>query len=504
MLIFVSGCINMEIQQNLLDTEVRMKQYDRFAVCLRKLLKQKNVSVTELSRLMGFKSRNSLFRIVNDQTSSETEAAFLSAMKEKKALDLSGQEWDSLQRALEISRDGLSSYMAQQAIRHLLIGSDGVQEAEERHSIGEIIDGFRHCGEIRMVLCNCCRAALMKEVHDCLEALPSSTVREVRHYIHACSDTLAQSIAAARPLLFCHWYTPLLMAPAGQMCERDLLLRGSAFSITGVDARGDVLRRQYLMLDENDLRPISLEDSDYLIPESLVEGMQGSLIPLKEEGFGPPAMETYLKYTEHYRQLEKNRPIYSLKPDIPINFIHPDLLESAVRDGFHAMGLVNDEQADAMVRAFYDVHYKRWNNFATKNRVTHTVFSRKAMERFAVTGRQSDHFFGMRAYTPDERRSILLQLRELQVNNPYFNVYFLRHSDGMDPAEITLYDGMGVLMTQPGTSYDLNGSHAEVFITDEGFTRRFRNFFLHDLLDRHVMGAAETLAVLDELIRMIP
>ena len=39
---------------------------------------------------------------------------------------------------------------------------------------------------------------------------------------------------------------------------------------------------------------------------------------------------------------------------------------------------------------FYDIQLRRYENFMNKRRVTHTIFSREAMLRFAQTGMQSE------------------------------------------------------------------------------------------------------------------
>ena len=79
-----------------------------------------SVSVTSLARQMGLKSRNSLFRILNDQTSNALEAAFLAELRKSQALLLTQAEWAALDEALEISRVGVSDYRNNLAIHTLL------------------------------------------------------------------------------------------------------------------------------------------------------------------------------------------------------------------------------------------------------------------------------------------------------------------------------------------------------------------------------------------------
>ena len=203
------------------------------------------------------------------------------------------------------------------------------------------------------------------------------------------------------------------------------------------------------------------------------------------------AVGDYLAYTEDCRKLEQNRAIYTIKLDVPVSFVPADILVSCVSDG-----LLEKEVLEDMER----IHRQRFENFLTKKKVNHTIFSREAMERFAQTGRQSDHFFALRSYTPGERVRILQNLREQEARNPYFHVHFF--TDDFEPpaSEMALYEGVGTLMAKPYTNYDLAGDHAETIIAQEEFCVSFRAFFLHDLLERHVLSREATLAVLDELI----
>ena len=57
-------------------------------------------------------------------------------------------------------------------------------------------------------------------------------------------------------------------------------------------------------------------------------------------------------------------------------------------------------------------------------------------------------------------------------------------------------------MAKPDTHYDLGGDHAEVIVTQPEFCRRYKAFFVQDLLEHHVMSAEQTLAALDALIAL--
>lgn len=81
-------------------------------------------------------------------------------------------------------------------------------------------------------------------------------------------------------------------------------------------------------------------------------------------------------------------------------------------------------------------------------------------------------------------------------------MYFFREDVEPSLSEVALYEGMGTLLAKPCTNYDLSGDHAEAIITQSEFCARYKEFFIKDLLERHVTDHEQTLAVLDELIEM--
>ena len=155
-----------------------------------------------------------------------------------------------------------------------------------------------------------------------------------------------------------------------------------------------------------------------------------------------------------------------------------------------------------IVDAFRQIYRDRVRNTFQKRRVAKTIMKRGAMVRFARTGRTTDHFWGMRPFTPDERLRILRQLLDQMENNPYFYVYFLRDNDFLRDVEIAYYEGLGVLVLDSDTDYELEKSHSEVMIVHGEFMRMFKEYFERALISEQVLSRRESLDFMNELIRM--
>ena len=222
--------------------------------------------------------------------------------------------------------------------------------------------------------------------------------------------------------------------------------------------------------------------------------------PLKDDR--SEGMVDYLAYIEACLRLEQSRAIYMIKRDVPLSYVQTDILEQCVREGFAAAGIVPQEEIEPLLEQLQRVHNQRFDNYFAKRKPSHTVFDMGAMERFARTGRQSDHFFAFRAYMPQERVRILTHLRGHAAENPYFNVYFFKPEYEAPQMEIALFEGTGTLMAKPDTNYNLMGDHTETIITQESFCECYKNYYMQDLLERQVTDKQETLDVLDRLIEI--
>ena len=491
-----------------------MKQFERFAECLKRILQEQKVSVTEVAKAVGFKSRNSLFRILNDQTSYDVEHTFLKNLRQSGIVELSENEWNKLEESLEISRVGISNYVSNQAIRNQLLlpkpkNDDFVcaslGDEPEEISLHELMQRYIDSREVELHIFCCCHPAFCRTVAQVLSETKPDCNLAVYQYIFAGEKEIVANMMSIQPLLYMDCYKAYMLEPDTCPPETETVLRNNSTIVHYVDHQGEH-HWEYLILvnSQRIVRSVMGDDRLYNMVRSLMaEDAPVKHLVKSEFNNLCHSVEDYMNYTENLRLLERNCAIMSLKPDIPINFVHPDVLVAPIMEGLHEMGAGDDDDVAQLIRQLYDIHLQRYENFINKKKVTHTVFSRSAMESFAKTGKQSDHFYAQRPYTVSERHQILTALREQACNNPYFWVYFINDEVAAHQAEITLYEGRGTMFVQADTGYHLGGDHNEALINNADLNMKLKNFFLKDLLPNYVLSYQENIAILDELIRML-
>ncbi len=484
-----------------------------FGPCLKDLLAKKRISASELSRMMGYKSRNTIFRILDEQSGEGSRQALYDRLTRENPLGLEERERAALAQALEISRVGEKDFLSNYAMGRLLMRRE--KDAEEEIRVAKvfpdeeqrrIFSRMADAKRMNITITGCCHRAIFNMLREHLHESGAEEKTQIRHFVYTGPEEIVQNIEAIQPLLYCDFYQGYGVEPGMFSREREGIYRGNRIFVHFQDGQGKWFDQVFLLVDRCVFAPMRCMESEAQPPyEPFFAHDMHRLQPLKADFARRPCLKSYMEYTEGCRRLEEGRAIYTIKPDIQVSFISPDILKPCLYDGMQAMEPDGDEPREAREAAaqkLIDIHRRRYENFFAKKTPTHTIYSRAAMERFARTGRQSDHFFAFRAYTREERVSILTHLRRQLTENPHFHIHFFRMDMESSRAEVGLYEGAGTLIAKPQTHYDLAGDHAETIITQGGFCERYKAFYADALLNQGVLGERETIRVMDELIEI--
>lgn len=490
-----------------------MKRYERFSECLKRILEEEGLSASEVSRMVGFRSRNSIFRILSDQSSIRAQEDFLDTLKNQIGSQWPEQHWQDLQEAMDITRIGLNDYLGSEAIRQLILPQqvthkeimvmmDDEQDRLQTRSLREQLREFLAMGRLHITMRGCCDAGLCSIMAEELAAAGREGRVEMIHYVSMGDDVVIQNVMAIQPLMYYNWYIARQLDP--DKCSREMaaLFAPGVMHLQITCPSGETRDYALALCDKTAMLMVEMKVSRYTHAKEKIQQYIHQLPMLQNHFPISDSPEDYLRYTEQYRQMEFDREVYSIKPDVPINLIHPDILLPSVMDGFRDYGFADREHLMPLVQSLYDIHLMRFENFFRKRKVTHIVFSLEAMRSFMRTGKQTDHFFAMRPYTLAERMAILNHLRDQAAKNPHFYIHFLKEDTPAPIMEITMYEGYGVMFTKANTDYNLAGEHTEALVTHPGFMRKYREFFMRELLPRYVMSHHETMAALEELARM--
>lgn len=488
-----------------------MHRYESFGECLKRCLMEGELSASEAARLVGFRSRNSIFRILSGDTSDEVNLRFLSALHDALGNQWPEDRWRALQDALSIDRLGAERFQAIRAFERVLFEQneplactverllpDGSTEELDLNTIlGELNEAAR----VELVLTGCCDSGLARLLADTCGKAGAQGRLNIRHYIDTDESVITQNILSILPLVSKPWYNARLVEPGSCPEEMMAIYRLHALHVHQWDVDGQERGGMFIRFDKNRFAS-RMEVRGACEAIILLDKWRFDLEllkPMPQLSDGPHA---FVEYTEQYRLLEKDCTILSIKPDVHFNCIPTEVLEPAILAGFEQAGMAVGPELEMLMTELKRIHNGRYRNMLDKHKPTHLVYSLPAMESFMRTGVQTDHFFIQRAYTVEERRAIISGMLEAMHNCPWFNVYFLREGAPELRNEITFYDGKGVLMLDAYTGYELEADHSEALISLPAFMDSFRSYFMEELLAHHVMSRADTLRCLEGLLVM--
>ena len=488
-----------------------MQRYESFGECLKRCLAEAGMSASEAARSVGFRSRNSIFRILSGDTGCDVKLRFLHQLHEKIGSQWPDESWYALQTALSRERLGYVQYEASCAFRRVLHEQETPLDAvvqlidhegeKQERTLAEIIDYAANAARTEIVITGCCDSALSKLLAERCGKAGDEGRLHIRQYIDTNDATIVQHILGVLPLLSKPWYNARLVSPDACPEEMLALYRMHVLHICCRDEEGNQSGGMLIRFDKKHFATQWRVDGALSFMQVLdrLRFDLDLLKPITRTGDGP---EVYLDYTRQYAALEDGCTIFSIKPDIHFNCIPSELLEQAILEGFAQCGLAAGPELYALVEGLKAIHDQRFNNMLNKRKPTHLVYSLQNMERFMRTGVQSDQFFLQRAYTVEERRQIVRVLLEAMREKPYFNVHFLKPEVLPLRYEISCYDGKGVLLMDAYTGYELHSDHSEAVITLPAFMNSFRQFFQEELLVHYVLSRSETIRELERLLVM--
>ncbi len=470
---------------------------------IQKITFRENLSLKELSDALGYKSRTTLDRILKEDATPAAVRKLEQALLDTFAL--TPDEKAALHEAAQITIYGAEKYLVSKKMWDFVQGIPPAQTEQfcikdaRNSSVIDLLRRYADSGSVQVIVMNC---QYIVGLFTIMKTLLQRENVTVDHFMYVDRDSV-RTVSAVNLLMTVFYergYSGYVrhktyQQGASQDCG---LNEADIAAITWQDADGksktDLIwfsspesgtLLEVNALSESFFKQIGLDRQDYT--------------PIKRTYFECSAFSNYIKYSEDYAALERNRAIWKIKPDIGVDQIPGHILKDAVLGG----EMPRDNQFLEVLSALEEVYKKRYKNTYAKRKHAFTIYKRGAMRRFALTGKTSDHFWGMRPYTLTERIVILGDLLKQQNENPYVHTYFLKDDSTLRDVEIAYYEDEGMLILESDTDYNLEQGHSEIMVTHQEMLNLYRDFFMNVLLQDYVYPESETCKYLRSLIEEV-
>ncbi|MBQ9437084.1 MAG: hypothetical protein IJU50_02010 [Lachnospiraceae bacterium] len=396
------------------------------------------LTVAQLSKKLGFKSKTSLFRLLHGQSNEYSRDRFYHAIENE--LD---EEWRARFRlALLTERIGAQRHALLQALDHCLFAK------------GEKAPSFiwlpQESGGTILILG--CPWASVFSLAD--HWLAESTDTRVIHYF------TRKELLASDELL------PGLIGHIGALRYQAVLLdaeEAKPLPLTWNIVLHTVNQEtQALLISENSGAWEHLNNGDAWLRALNSQLAQLPQTPLYRFDQLKSSSD-YKVFTQQSYQMEYNRKTLIIKPTPGMQMMPADVVESTFIDY-----LIQNMEPVAMAReSLIYTFEKRVKNFYACRKPRFLLLSVDAMLRFARTGLMDDQFFAFRPYTKGERVKVFKALQEFSRRAGV--AFRFRAGDGWS-VSAEVYEGFGALFYPSATNYNTTlGDYRELLLPGPEF-----------------------------------
>ena len=233
-----------------------IRPIQEFPASLRQLLDERGISASELARMMAYKSRNSIFRILDGAGGQSARQAFYDRLIGEDPLKLTDHERAMLAQAIEVSRMGQRAFVSSCAMRDMLLSKDAGAAAVHIDMPSESDDpGFRQAmqemvrgRQTQVVILGCCYREIFEELREHIYRGEMTCDVKVRHLLYTGEEEIVANIAAIQPMLYCDSYTAYCVEPGLLSPEREKFYRQNTIYILMQDHNGQWYAQTFLLV----------------------------------------------------------------------------------------------------------------------------------------------------------------------------------------------------------------------------------------------------------------
>ena len=465
------------------------------AAFIRDFMREHRLTAKKLAALIGLRSAAALQQLVVGKGGGADAVEFEQAMVRN--FVLTAAEREELRRCVMAAAGGEAEVIRTREMWAYLRG-DILQQGAfylEQPGSGHLLsmaERYDHAKNLRVTLLN----TPYSTIYPDLMRLMDERDAKIDHYVLVDDDdarTIRLTSDIQRPITHANYECFVRVEEKNEQCCYGLA-RADLMVCVWEDDAGKLWRDMIVFTAPDRGRLLSRPGVAELINAIGLEKDKYMRIKRRYQEGG--TLDDYVRMIEAYAEMERDSTIYALKPDLCVASVPPDTLrDAALADGMMSM---SDETASA-IEALTRLFEQRYANLEQKRKRTWLFVKRGAMESFARTGVMSGHFWGLRPFTPEERRRILAEQLRLMRVNPGYRLFFLRDDCGIRDIDVCCCERFGTLISNGYTDYDLDKGYTEILLGHKKFMRLFEDF-AQDKLVAQCSGEQETRAIIKNLI----
>lgn len=469
-----------------------MTEIMTFSQCLHHLMKKYQFTATSLSTLIGG-GKAELKKILTDDSTEARRTALYESLKNSRLF--SQEDYEQMETALEVSRIGSVQYQFQQDMRCILEDNLPLFSRpiclDSGITLQERLQMLSSAQKVEVICFNCCFHSVMSVIKEHFSN-PEKDI-SMFHFVHADAFKGAASgfVSVVFPMLFDKRYKPYAVQSTAE--NRVHAIGGNILSIR---AHYPTQSRQWTFLVVDAQQALELESAEkadiFSFCSKALRSAAPIMFPLKEI---PAENDDFSSLCMNYLSHELNRATYSITNDLCFFQTPSDIAQSALID----KAMFSEADTKSLLDRTLAIHEQRYQNHYQKRKYAYQVMSFSGCENFLKTGMFTDHFFGFRSFTLEERKRIFGEMLRCAREHRYFVPLLFKDHSFQCQYNLFCYEKLGVSFDKTDTDYDLRKGNRSIFLNFTEFTNQYLQFFTGTLVKTKCHSAEESLALLEEM-----
>ena len=464
-----------------------------------RVIEHHRISQREVSRLIGFRSDNQMTRILQHKVSQQKMLEFgQQLLSHKVALKLTADEEAAIECCLMHMSDGQENVYALEHFIPLLCSQTAVPPPEQflyvidesGQPLGTLRELVSHAQKLEAIVINCANSAVISAFAQCAQETSVSV-----NYYYLAESSVMHTVSVLEmtwPYLFCDWFHPF------SVHLKESRLATGLWSADVIFLRITPDTQQTSSMLSSSWRMLVLQSKSTAVltglscsPE-LLHRNDVTLYSL----YNDAAQEDYVKYLQYIEELEHQHRIFRIKPDLGFELIPINIQIAALE------GTSFQQEYAPLIASVTEIARQRYLESIKKASRQYHIVTKEAMVHFAQTGILTDHFWGFRPYTKEERLQILQEIYGRMLNSPFFRLRILCDGIVLKPREVIGYENYGVCILMEKSAYHIE-AHRELMLHDRLFSDWFNNFFRDYFCSKYTYNSNDSAAIIKDLICML-
>lgn len=446
------------------------------------ILEDNDLSRSQLTVLLGYTSKTSVDRIIQQKVGERALTDFYERVSRKPELLQKAHSRHLYERVSEI----LGNDSGQEWLR-LLTGSSQADEpfmiALENGQTADFFETYKDRKNLSVRVLGGLSSSFVSALRRLMEQTDCRCTQYIRH-----TDStlhLSSVLRCLFPVLFFQKYEGFTY-DAGFSDDIRLELPYNIMRLTYDDEAGKQTSDICIFTGNRSCRKV-WADMEYDL-SAIIRFTGLNVQPINSKILSEMG-NNYVSYLHFCEKLELNGNIYQFKNDFGIEQIPAAILNDALREG----SFLDDPDAGPFFSEMIAIMGRRNENTSKRENEYYSVFRESALRKFASTGIMSDHFWGMRSFTPEERIAIFRRIIRRMEDEPNYHLFLLDETHSFTESEITLYGEECLSMIKPHTTYSPAEEHFEILIQQRDYCSSFRVFFLRQMIPQYTKNERASL-----------